>query len=58
MLAMLPQDRDAAPGEVRPPATMVHSMLSRQGEAVDLTALRREVEARVAVWQDAIYRPG
>jgi hypothetical protein len=53
VLAMLPQDRDAAPGEVSNACDMVHSMLSRQSEAVDLAALRREAEARVAVWQEA-----
>jgi hypothetical protein len=51
VLAMLPQDRDAAPGEVSGACDMVHSMLSRQGEVIDLTALHREAEERVAVWQ-------
>jgi hypothetical protein len=53
VLAMLPQDRDAAPGEVSAACDMVHSMLSRQGDLIDLAALRREAEARVVVWQEA-----
>jgi hypothetical protein len=53
VLAMLPQDRDAEPGEVTSACDMVHSMLSRQGDVIDLAALRREVEARVSVWQGA-----
>jgi hypothetical protein len=52
VLAMLPQDRDAAPGEVPAACDMVHSMLSRQGEIVDLTTLCREAETRVSVWQE------
>ncbi|HUY48535.1 MAG TPA: Z1 domain-containing protein [Streptosporangiaceae bacterium] len=53
VLAMLPQDRDAAPAEVTAACDMVHSMLSRQGDVIDLAALRREAESRVAVWQEA-----
>lgn len=52
VLAMLPQDHDASPGEVTSACDLVHSMLSRQGEEVDLTALRREAEALVTVWQE------
>ena len=39
VLAMLPQDRDAAPGEVTSACDLVHSMLSRQGEEVDLSGV-------------------
>lgn len=52
VLAMLPQDRDALPAEVAEACDMVHSMLARQGGVIDLPTLRREVEHRVAVWQD------
>lgn len=52
VLAMLPQDRDALPAEVAEACDMVHSMFSRQGGAIDLATLRKEIEHRVAVWQD------
>jgi hypothetical protein len=51
VLAMLPQDSDLLRGEVVSTCDDVHSMLTRRGEAVDLAALRREVEHRVTVWQ-------
>jgi Z1 domain len=50
--SMLPQDRDAAAQEVAEACEDVHAMFSRRGENVDLTALRREVEALVTVWQE------
>ena len=53
VLAMLPQDRDAAPGEVAAAGEDVHAMLLRRGEEVDLRTLRRETETRVRVWQEA-----
>ena len=53
VLAMLPQDHDAASQEVAEACEDVHAMLSRRGDAVDLTTLRREVETRVTVWQEA-----
>jgi len=53
VLAMLPQDRDAAPEEVTSACDDVHSMLARRGEEVDLAILHREVETRVTVWQEA-----
>jgi hypothetical protein len=52
VLAMLHQDRDATSREVTEACDDVHAMLSRRGEAVDLAALRREVESRVTVWQE------
>jgi Z1 domain len=52
VLAMLPQDRAATPAEVTSVCDDVHSMLSRRGAGIDLAALRREAEAKVAVWQE------
>ena len=52
VLAMLPQDRGAAPGEVTSAGEDVHAMLSRRGEPVDLATLHRETESRVRVWQE------
>jgi len=49
---MLPQNRDVSPAEVAFACDMVCTMLSGQGEVVDLPALRREAETRVAVWQE------
>jgi hypothetical protein len=53
VLAMLPQDRDAAPGEVTSAGEDVHAMLSRRGDLIDLETLFRETESRVRVWQEA-----
>ena len=52
VLAMLPYDHDASPAEVVFACQTVCSMLASQGEEVDLSALRREAEARVTVWQE------
>jgi hypothetical protein len=51
VLAMLPQDRDLLPGEADSACEDVHLLLGRRGDAIDLTALFREVKHRVAVWQ-------
>lgn len=51
VLAMLPQDRDLLPGEVDAACEDVVFLLARRGDAVDLAALCREVQHRVAVWQ-------
>ena len=52
VMAMLPQDRDAMPDQVEQACGMAHSVLSSQGDSIDLLVLRKEVESRVSVWQD------
>lgn len=52
VLAMLPQDRDALPGEVEQACSLVYSMLTGQGSTLDLKALRWDIESKVSVWQE------
>jgi hypothetical protein len=52
VLAMLPQDSDATSQEVADACDAIHAMLTGRGDEVDLQVLRREVEARVTVWQE------
>jgi hypothetical protein len=51
VLAMLPQDQDAASEDVISACEDVYAMLARRGEEIDLVALQREVENRITIWQ-------
>ena len=55
VLAMLPYDHDASPAEVVVACERRFAQCWRgRGEEVDLSTLRREVETRVTVWQEAV----
>jgi Z1 domain len=51
VLASLPPEGDLLPEEVAAACDDVYRMFARRGDAIDLVALRREVEHRVTVWQ-------
>ncbi|MFV2008761.1 Z1 domain-containing protein [Micromonospora sp. LOL_027] len=52
VLAMLPQDRQAATAEIDSALDLICAMQQARGEALDRTELAREIQSRVAVWQD------
>ncbi|MDQ7903515.1 Z1 domain-containing protein [Phytohabitans sp. ZYX-F-186] len=52
VLAALPQDRQATPAEIDSNLDLVCAMQQARGQALDREELSREIQARVAVWQD------
>ncbi|SCG67790.1 Z1 domain-containing protein [Micromonospora coxensis] len=52
VLAFLPQDRQANPTELNDAVNMVCAMQQARGQALDRELLLKEIQARVAVWQD------
>ncbi|WP_203924109.1 Z1 domain-containing protein [Rugosimonospora africana] len=52
VLAALPQDRQPTPQEIDSSIDAVHRLQQTLGHPVDRQALAREIQARVAVWQD------
>ncbi|MFF5230675.1 Z1 domain-containing protein [Dactylosporangium sp. NPDC000521] len=52
VLAALPTDRQATAAEVDSNVDLVCAMQQVRGIAVDRAVLRKEIESRVAVWQD------
>ncbi|GAA1026230.1 Z1 domain-containing protein [Virgisporangium ochraceum] len=52
VLAALPTDRQATPAEVDSAVDLVIAMQQLRKTPIDGTVLRKEIEARVAVWQD------
>jgi hypothetical protein len=52
ILAALPQDRQATPSEIDSNLDLVCAMQQARGRALDREELSREIQSRVAVWQD------
>ncbi|MET8310924.1 Z1 domain-containing protein [Micromonospora sp. NPDC005173] len=52
VLAFLPQDRQATPHELGDAVNMVCAMQQARGQTLDRELLLKEIQARVAVWQD------
>ncbi|RLP88638.1 endonuclease [Micromonospora sp. BL4] len=52
VLALLPQDRQATHDEIAESVDPIWVMQQSRGQLLDKNVLRKEIESRVAVWQD------